>query len=171
MTRANLFDLIIGAPAYPLVRVTVRAVIYLSVLGYLFGYDTSLFSAFLALLIWILSVLIFLGLGVISAAITLVIKRGDPLAYAINGIAWLCGGILYPTSLLPEWANTLSYLVPITPMLDSVRALLLAGAGYGEVLFNLFWLLGYGAVVLPIALFSFRVADRHLATYGALESY
>jgi ABC-2 type transport system permease protein len=171
MTRANLFDVVMGAPAYPLVRVTIRAVIYLSVLGCLFGYETSPSAGFTALLIWLLSVLIFLALGVISASITLVIKRGDPLAYAINGIAWLCGGILYPTSLLPEWAKTLSYLVPITPMLDSVRALLLAGAGYDEVLFNLVWLLGYGAAVLPIAFFSFKAADRHLATHGALESY
>lgn len=66
-------------------------------------------------------VVMFLCFGLISAALLLRYKAGDPLNKALHFSAILTGGVLLPRRLLPEALANVGGWVPIAPVVDGVR--------------------------------------------------
>jgi len=119
----------------------------------------------------VLGLIAFVSLGTISAAITLVIKRGDPVAYLMNGASLLIGGVLYPVEVLPGWLQSVAWLVPVRAVLDCIRGGLQGGLGFGELSTPLFGLAIYAVVALPLAVWAIRWADRTVRRDGTIGHY
>jgi ABC-2 type transport system permease protein len=86
----------------------------------------------------LLSVVAFAGLGLIAAAAVLVVKRGDPVAALIGMAGTLAGGAYMPTSTFPGWLRAVAAVNPMTAALDAWRgALLGGGAGLAGPLLGL----------------------------------
>ncbi len=68
---------------------------------------------------------------------------------------FLFSGVFYPVARLPQWAQVLAQLVPLTHGVDLCRALTL-GQGFGwGMLFDLAYLIAWSAVGLALALRTF----------------
>jgi ABC-2 type transport system permease protein len=71
----------------------------------------------------------FSSLALLGAALTMTLRRSDPLNVFLAATAAIAGGVLYPRSILPralEWAGD---ALPIAPALDALRAATMRGAG------------------------------------------
>jgi ABC-2 type transport system permease protein len=68
----------------------------------------------------------------------------------------LLSGFMFPFRGLPEWAQTLGELLPLTHFLRVVRGILLKGNGVQEILPELWPIALFLAVVLTLGLKRYR---------------
>lgn len=137
----------------------------------IFGFNASHINIISALVIMVLSIASFSGIGILSAAIVLVIKKGDPVAWLFGGVSSLLAGVFYPISVLPAWLEPVSRFIPLTYALDAMRLAVLKGSSLAELRFDVLVLLGFTASLTPIALLVFGKALKRAKVEGSLTQY
>ncbi len=149
---------------------TIRLVIFVGVGVLAMGVQFNL-NIWAALPVIVLSLASFVSLGLIAAAFILVVKRGDSIAILGNIATTVFGGVLFPISLLPEWARPISYLIPLSWALDGLRRAVLVGAGPRDIADSLVALTISAALLVPLAWFSLRWATERVRRDGSLGHY
>jgi len=161
--------LVVCSGLYPLLSSGVRLVLFLAAaLAAGASFDRS--GLLLSLPVLLLSLLTFSAIGLISAAMTLVLKRGDPVAALLSALSFLFGGALYPVSALPDGLEWVSSLLPISYAIEAVRKLALSGATLGEVAPEIAILSAFAAASISIAWTSVRWADK-VARRSGVRNY
>ncbi len=171
MTPTSVPAIIIGSASWSYVYTTFRVFVYL-LLGTLFlGVDFSQANYLAALIGLILAIISFASIGIISAGIIMVIKRGDALTGLISGFANLVGGVFYPIAILPDWLQFIAQLLPITYALRVMRSSLLSGASWTSLAPDLTVLLLFCIILVPLSLLIFRFAVKRARIEGSLTHY
>lgn len=150
---------------------TLRVAVYLLVGTLVFGVSLGQANLLTALVILVLSIASFSGLGILSAAFILWLKKGDPIAWAFGGVSTLLAGVYYPISVLPDWLEPLSHFLPLTYALDGMRLAMLQGASLYEVRSDILALLGFTLVLTPLTLLLSRQALKRAKMDGSLAQY
>jgi ABC-2 type transport system permease protein len=141
------------------------------VVGVLFGADFSHANWLSAGVIVLISMIALAAWGITSAAYTLVYKRGDPIMWAVEAVAYVFIGVWFPVSILPPALQVVSYLLPFTYALHGLRAALTSGATLIDLSADVLPLLAFTLLLLPIALWSVRSALRRVKRSGNLGLY
>lgn len=137
----------------------------------LFGVDLSRANLAGAAVGFILSVAVFTGFGVLSAAFVVVLKKGDPITWLITTLNFVFGGAFFPREQMPAWMQTVARAVPATYSLDALRASLVAGRGICDLAGPLAALAAIAALLLPLSLLVLRAAVRKAKRDGTLVLY
>lgn len=124
-----------------------------------------------AFLVFLLTVSSMAGIGMISAGIILVNKQGDPVSWFIGVISGFLSGVYYPVEILPPWLQGLSQVLPTTHGLRALRLTLLGKVGWGGVQDELFILLGFCLLTIPLGILVFRWGFRKARRDGTLGFY
>lgn len=150
---------------------TVRFLLYL-VLGITF-YDVSVSNANVpsAVVIFVLTVLCFAGVGMMWAGVVMVIKRGERIITVVGYVVALLSGVLFPVSVLPGWLRVLGELVPLTHALDGMRLALLQGYGFADLTVILLKLSVFAVVLIAAGIGLFSLAVRVAKQTGSLVEY
>lgn len=159
--------LLLAGAAWPVVFSGITLAAYLIVGTVVFGAHLPpdrlpLFCGVLAA-----SLAAFAALGVLAAAVLVQTKRGSMVVTLLTASFVLLGGVMYPVSVLPWALELLSRVLPITYALDGARRSLVTPLDGGHVLGDVAALLGFTAVVLPVALLAVGWSidkARHLGT-------
>ena len=122
-------------------------------------------------LVFLLTILSFWGLGLISAAFVMVFKQASPIGWAIGPLSGLLGGVMFPVQLLPDWLQWLAGLLPITWALEALRQVLLNGAPMMQVGRECVVLALFAAAFLWAGIVCFRIGLRHAQKEGSLLQY
>ncbi len=170
-TQTSLPTIILSSAAYPFIWTSFSVVLYLTLGIGLFGMHLTHGNWAAAALILTLAIIVFSGLGILSASFIMVFKRGSPLAWLFGGLSWLLGGVLYPVTILPRWLQQISALLPITHAIEGMRAALLQAAPWSELWHSLGPLLLFAFAILPLSLLSFQYATRRTRITGTLAHY
>ena len=170
VTPAPLPAIVLGSAAWSYLFTTLQVAVYL-VLGLLLGVDFSQANWGLALLGLLVGLVSFAAIGIIAAGIIMIIKRGDPVTSLISSLSALLGGIYYPIELLPSWLQPVSALLPVTYALRIMRRTLLEGARLNVIASDLLILIGFCIVLLPLALWLFRLAVNRARAEGSLGQF
>lgn len=117
------------------------------------------------------SVAAFAALGVLSAAVVLLVKRGNPLATLIGMVGAVTGGAYAPVDTFPGWLQTVATVNPVTYALDAWRGALLLGAGPGDVLGDVVVLAAVAAVLSPLAWWALARSIDVARRDGTLGTY
>ncbi len=141
------------------------------ILGALFGADFSRANWFSAAIILLISLIGLAAWGIVSASFTLVFKRGDPVIWVVDAVAYVFIGVWFPVSILPPALQVISYLLPFTYALHGLRAALSSGATVIELAADLLPLLAFTVLLLPIAAWSLQSAIRRVKRSGNLALY
>ncbi|MBW1880485.1 MAG: ABC transporter permease [Deltaproteobacteria bacterium] len=105
------------------------------------------------ILLFILSTM---GLGLLASTVSQTQQQALLSAVLILLPSMLLGGVFYPISNMPMWAQRLADLTPIRWFIAMVRAVFLKGVGF-ETLWREALILGaIGVLVLAFAIFRFR---------------
>ena len=150
---------------------TFNAFVYLLFGVLVFGLDLGQANLLPAILTILLAVASFLPFGIISASFVLVFKRGDPITFAVGTLSSLLGGMFYPTTVLPEFLEKVSYFLPITHALRAMRLALLRGASQGEIMPDLVFLAVFSGLAIPVSVGIFKLALRQAMRRGTLTHY
>ncbi len=131
-TSTPLWKLVLSSGGYPFLFAAARLGLMLAMASAL-GVGFSMRQIVLALPVLFLSLAVFASLGVISAAMILIIKQGDPVAAVIGAVSYLFSGTLYPVSALPDGLEWIARLLPLTYSIDAMRGVLLDNGSLGDV--------------------------------------
>ncbi|HEY7702957.1 MAG TPA: ABC transporter permease [Candidatus Limnocylindrales bacterium] len=168
--RSRLVTLLVSSTLWLHASAGLGALTYL-VLGTILGIDLSRIDL-LATVIGVSLMLVgFTGMGLLAGATVLVVKRGNPLGWALRGASVLLGGILYPVSVLPPLLQAAGATLPMTHALVVLRGAMLDGLNVVQLSGSLVALAVTSAAFLAIGLVAFSAAVRHARTDGSLAQY
>jgi ABC-2 type transport system permease protein len=159
---SSLYGLISGA--FQLLMILVAGV-------FLFGVDLSHINVPATLAVVAVSIAIFVGFGVLSAAAIVWLKKGDPITWILGGFGSILGGAYFPIDVMPAWMQKVSLLVPITYSLDALRLTMLQGRSLMMVAKPVATLVVIAAVLLPASVALFTSAVQNGRKEGTLMQY
>jgi len=165
---ASLPTLMAGTLVVPLLFASVEAAIYLAFGIALVGFSVPLQSLLLAGVLLLLTLGTFAAIGILSAAMIILTKRGDPFSGLVLQVSNLLAGAIFPVTLLPDAMQALSRLVPAFYGLRGTREVLLAGGGLPDVAVDLVALVLFNLVMFPAALLALSRAIRLARVTGTL---
>lgn len=167
MTPTDPLLIVFSAALWCFVKTTLKLAAFITIGSLFFGLHVSLSHPALAVAGILLLNLSFWGLGLMSASFILLYKRGDWIAYALNGLTRLLAGVYFPVLLLPLWLHKASMLLPMTHGLNLMRGLF-EGKGFQDLAVFFYSLAGFAIVFLPAGLFAFRDAVKRAKRKGSL---
>jgi len=171
LTPSNLLLLLVGTSFVSLITSTFFTLLTLSIGIGVFGITLVPGNLFYASLVLLITFLSMLGIGMIVAGVTLVTKSAGELVAILNTVMMFLSGVYFPVSLLPQWAQNISYAIPLTHSLDSLRKILLVGGGWSDVA-NSFWpLLLLTIILLLVGYFIFYKCLHKARADGSLVQY
>ena len=171
LSPTRLSKILLSSSIWAYVFTSFQVVIFLALGVAIFGMSLEKANLLTALFVLLLSIVSFAGIGIISAAFVMVLKKGDPIAWAFGGLSTLLAGVYYPVAILPDWLERVSALLPLTYALEGMRKAVLQGYTLYDCRFEILALLGFSAVLLPLAFLSFRFAVKRAKTEGSLIQY
>jgi ABC-2 type transport system permease protein len=124
-----------------------------------------------SVLIFFLSLMIAVAIGMMAAALQMAIQKGSVVLWALGSVAWLLTGTLFPVASLPPPLRLVAQLIPITHALDSMRVALLLGASVAALGREIGILSLFCLVLLPLGLMMFSYALRRARQEGTLSRY
>jgi ABC-2 type transport system permease protein len=113
----------------------------------------------------------FVGLGLLSAATTMLVRRTNPVAVLLASASMLLSGVAYPVSVLPPWLRAVGRFLPLTHALELVRGGLLRGAGPAELTAPMTALALFTGVLCPVGVVLFVYALRRARIDGSLTHF
>jgi len=161
-------ELCVGLISFPFLYSLARATVYLVIAGFWMHLDASRASWLGLILVLIAAGLAFAPLGIISAALVLLFKRGQIVAALVLLGMTLVGGSVFPISSLPNWLEPIGHVVPIRFAFDGARSALFRGGGWG---IDVIALAGFSLALWPLALGLFAWALRRARHAGTLSQY
>jgi ABC-2 type transport system permease protein len=171
VSPVRLPTLLAGIYVFPLASVGLNMAVYLATAILLLGARFELHGVPAALVVLLLTLVIFGAVGAISAAVIVITKRGDPVAALGAQAAMLLGGAVFPITVMPDWLQAVARLMPPYYALEGARAALILGAGFAEVWRELAVLAGFAVVLVPVGLWLFARALRQARVLGTLGNY
>ena len=142
-----------------------------SVSALFLGFDLSNMNIFSTVVTLVLSLLVFISLGIFSAGGTIIFKRGEPFSIIFGSLSSLLGGAVFPIAILPEGIQVFSYLVPITYALDALRLSILKGYTIAMLSSQLIILFCIALILFPLSLKFFEWAVERGKKSGTLMQY
>lgn len=128
-----------------LLLIAVAQIILFILLGWLFGMDISGNLA-LAFLIFVLTAISSIGLGMVVAAIAKSATQAESLTWLFSMPLAALSGVWFSLTFMPSYIRFIANIFPYAHTVEAARAILLRGAGIatvgGDVLFLAAWAMG-----------------------------
>ena len=156
---------------FPFALALFNGALLVGVAALVFGMPVEWHTAALAAPVGALGALAFAPFALLVAGAVILVKQaGMGVGFLVSGIS-LVGGFFFPVALLPGWIEWTSKVQPFTPALNLLRHLLV-----GTPLAEPEWqavvkLVGFAAVLLPLALLILRKAIRLAQRRGTIIEY
>ncbi|HEY0390971.1 MAG TPA: ABC transporter permease [Solirubrobacterales bacterium] len=162
---------VLAMTLFPLLYAFLLAAITLGLGCAVFGLQLHWSTVPLSVPAMALALLSFLPFGLLFAALTVATKQGSVGTSWVIALISIVGGLYFPISLLPEWAQTASHLQPFTPATELLRHLLVDSPLQTSTLTAIAKLIGFAAVLLPASLLALHHAIRVGQRRGTIIEY
>ena len=101
-----LINVLLYSHIYPFIMSLFRSTLFFLFAIIIFDLVVNFEHIIFILLAMILTILSFIGIGMIAGAYALVYKKGNPISSLNRYVTLIIGGIFFPTSVLPPWLDT-----------------------------------------------------------------
>ena len=167
-TPTHLFTVIIGGSIWSFLHATFRVLLYLILGALFFDLNLSQSDPVSVLLILVLTVIAFSGLGAISSGFVLIFKKASPITVAFRGFSRILGGVFFPIAILPLWLQKIAHFLPITYSLDAMRLAILKGVSVEALLPQIAMLSLFCVISVPLGIISLNLAVKKTKKDGSL---
>ncbi len=131
-------------------------------LGILIFRTQVLGAWWLMLLIAVLGGVMFLGLGFIISGIAKTEESVPALANIIVFPMLFLSGVFFPVDTMPDWLQRIVQYLPLSYFAHALREVMANGATLFAVRADLLWMLGWSAVLVTLAMITFRFEERRV---------
>jgi ABC-2 type transport system permease protein len=156
---------------FPLTLGLAIGVATLGVAAALYGLDLHWSTAWLAIPLAGLGALAFAPFGLMLAGAVVTFKQTNAGAAFIVTAMSLVAGLYFPVSLLPDWIEWASNVQPFTPAVDLLRHVLVDTPMRGSTGVALLKLIGFAAVMIPLAMLVLHAAVNRSRRKGTITEY
>jgi len=167
----RLFTFLFSSALWSFIYTTIRVSLYIFIGILAFDLEIGRVNIFAALVIFILSILCYIGVGIIIAALVLVVKRGESAVKILLGASSILSGLLFPIDLLPPMLQKISLFLPLTYTYRGLRLSVLEGHSFVQLQGEVMVLLGFAALSILISLIVFPFALNEAKVRGSLAQY
>ena len=155
MTPTSISSVLSGKIISQVVKEMIRAVVL--ILSAMLIFNAVINGSFaLLILVMLISVLCFVGFGMMISATS---KTQEDYIQIVMPIAipmmFICG-VFFPKETMPWLLQKISYLLPLTYANDAFRAVMLQGAGLGSIAFDLLVLLLFTLLFFVVGVVRFN---------------
>ena len=171
VTPTSVTTILFSSTLYSYSITSLRVIVYIVLGAVLFGLKLHMTSVLSFIVVMILTVASFAGIGLISAAFIIVFKQGSPINLLATTASGLLGGVFYPIHILPSWLQPVSFFLPITHALEALRQILINGASFAAIYHQVLILAVFSALLLPAGLAAFRYGLAIAKKEGSLIHY
>ena len=170
-TPTDVSIILLSMGLWNLIFATFDVFIYIMLGIFLFGIDFSNLNILSTIVILFLTVISFSSLGILSASFIIILKKGNPVAWAINTLEGLLGGVFFPVSVLPALLQSIAKCLPITYAIRGIQLAVYRGYSLGQLTAEWVFLLVFCLVLVPASLYSFIFALKRARRQGSLLQY
>jgi ABC-2 type transport system permease protein len=171
VTPTSVITILISSSLYNFLFTSLRVILYLLIGVLLFSLKLHVISFFAFVIIMVLTIMAFTGIGLLSAAFIIIFKEGSPINLMMSTASGLLGGVLYPINVLPSWLKPFAYLLPITHALDAMRQVLLNGSTFVDVYDRVLTLTVFAGLFFSIGLLTFGYSLKIAKKEGSFVHY
>jgi len=167
----RLFTYLFSSSLWSSFFVTLRLLLYFLMGIFVFGLEIGKANLFAAGVIFTLSIICYIGIGILMASLVLVVKRGESsLKFVLGGSAVL-SGLVFPIELLPPVLKKIALFLPLTYSFRGLRLSVLEGYTFRQLQMDEVILFGYAVIFMIISLFVFPYAINRAKVKGSLAEY
>jgi len=152
-------------------RNAAQLVLYLGVGMLIFDGTLPRPSIVACVLVFFLSLVIAVGIGLMAAALQVALQKGSVVLWALGSGAWLLTGTLFPVASLPQPLRFAAKLIPITHALDAMRMALLQAARVSRLSHQIGILSLFALILFPLGLTMFSYSVYQARREGTLSAY
>jgi ABC-2 type transport system permease protein len=169
-SRTSLPGFLGYSSLYGFAYAVLRLVVALTIGALFLGANLQVTDAALTTVVFVLTVATFAGIGIFAAAFVVWFKQPEPITAGITTLSLLISGVLYPTTVLPDWLQAVAPLLPLTHTIAALRGTLLEGASDIAIVSDVAALAAF-SILLPLSLIAFELAVRQAKAAGSLGHY
>jgi len=151
----NRLSILLGKTMAQTGRGLIQGVIILALAIGIFGVaiQGSILLVFALLLLGVFS---FVGLGIVITSFTKDQETAQMLMMTLMFPMMFLSGVFFPIQQMPWYMQTISHFLPLTYAADALRKVMVLGAGVPQITNELIILIGFGIVMIAIALPVFK---------------
>lgn len=168
-TPTTLPVLVLSSGVWSFALTALQTAVFLGI-AVIFGLDLHHVNLLTAGVFLVLTIVSTSPLGVLAAALSMVIKKTGPVEWISNSSASLFGGVWAPLALLPLPLQLIGWCLPITHALAGFRAAA-AGVPLANVAGDAVWLIVASIILTPFSLWLFVRAVNKARVDGTLAMY
>jgi ABC-2 type transport system permease protein len=161
----------VATTIFPLSYAFALATVTLGLGVVVFGLQLHWPTVPLALPALLLALLAFLPFGLVFTAITIATKQANLGASWVIALLSIVGGLYFPVSLLPGWAQLAAEVQPFTPAIELLRHLLVGTPMETSVGLALVKMVVFIEILLPASLYALYRAIRYGQRSGTIIEY
>jgi ABC-2 type transport system permease protein len=171
LAPCSRFSILLGKAFSSMLTTSIWVFLQLTLSALVFNLKIKVLNLPIALLLLLIALPSFLGMGFSLAGIVLEFKEHNAFVNFLSAFLGLLLPISYPLVVLPTFLRYLSYLLPPTYAIEGMRNLLILESSLSElvnlilplIFFDVFWLL-VGSIV-------FLIEEKRVMKKGALGYY
>ncbi len=157
-TPTHPWEFLAGYSCSMLIIAVIQIIIFI-LLGWLFGMDI-IGSIWLAFLIFLLTAICSIGIGMIVASLAKSENQGEPLSWLLAMPLAIVSGVWFSIDFLPSYMQTFANLFPYAHAVSAARAVITRGVGMEAVSGDILFLVIWAIIAFIIGTFLFRRAMR-----------
>jgi len=171
LTPTKISTILISLVFWNLCFATFNTAVYILLGIFLFKINFANINLLSTIVILLLTITSFAGLGILSASFIIVFKRGNPISWFINTMQGLIGGVYFPISVMPGWLQLLAKFFPIAYAIRAIELAVYRGFGLAQLGKEISFLILFSALLLPLSFVSFKFALKKARLQGSLMQY
>lgn len=162
--------ILFGSASYEFVRGLVQMAVFITIGVVVFGLHLTPTpeSALLALLVLATTLVLFAAVGLMTAALVIVVKQAVAVLHMVGFVIAVLGGVYVPVEFLPGPLSILGQLFPFAWSLELLRGALLDGSAdpikFGALLLS-------AILLIPVAVWVLNWALDRARSQGSLAQY
>ena len=157
-TPARPLDFISGY-SLCLVAIAIVQIIIFIAAAWGFGMDI-VGSLWLTFLIFLLTALSSIGIGMVVASLSKSENQAEPLCWIFAMPLAMLSGCWFSIEMLPSYLRNIAYAFPYAHAIDASRGVLIRGVGLEALISDLLFLVGWAVVIFAVGVILFRRSMR-----------
>jgi len=157
-TPAHPTDFILGY-SVSLILIAAAQILIIMLAAWLFGLNI-IGNPFLAFLVFLLTSICCIGIGMVVASVTRTENQAEPLCWLFAMPLAAISGCWFSIEMMPSYLRAVAYAFPFAHTIDAARAILIRGVGLEAVGYDVLFLAGWAVAIFAIGIILFRRSMR-----------
>lgn len=170
LTPMSRFAFMVGATSMGMLNATLDFLV-LIVIGLVFGVNLSSLNVFVFFSGLILTLVALFGLGLVVNGVTLTLRDRVNTANFLQTVLYTFSGVVVPLEMMPEWAQLVSKVSPLTYGLRIIRGSFRNGIVLSDFQEEIFILIVMGVILISIGVYSLKAIEKNLRKHARLTVF